>query len=102
MLRTSAVRRHEIDRKAEVCGSIGRRAARGFPCGFAYGTIGDTTTREVDLGTGVAAMKARKIRRWVVAVLAAAAVAAGVFASTAQSSADDMDWHMTGNQSIIR
>jgi hypothetical protein len=44
MLRTSAVRRLQIDRMAEVCGSIGRRAAGAFLCGFGYGTIGDTTT----------------------------------------------------------
>jgi hypothetical protein len=29
---------------AELCGSIGRRAAGAFPCGFGYGNIGDTTT----------------------------------------------------------
>jgi hypothetical protein len=47
-------------------------------------------------------MKARRVRRWVVAVLAAAAVAAGVFASTAQSSASDLDWHMPAGHTVAR
>jgi hypothetical protein len=101
MLKTSAVRRHQIDRKAEVCGSIGRRVARGFLCGFAYGTIGDTTTTHDYHGTGVA-MKARKIRRWVVAGLAAAAIATGIFLTNAQSSASDIDWHMPAGQHVVR
>jgi hypothetical protein len=54
------------------------------------------------LGTGVVTMNARKVRRWVVAVLAAAAVATGVFATTATSSADDMDWHMPASHSVAR
>jgi hypothetical protein len=47
-------------------------------------------------------MKARKIRRWVVAGLAAAALATGRFLTNAQSSASDLDWQMPVGQTVIR
>jgi hypothetical protein len=47
-------------------------------------------------------MKARKIRRWVVAGLAAAALATGIFLTNAQSSASDVDWQMPVGQTVIR
>jgi hypothetical protein len=86
---------------AEVCGSIGRRVAGGFLCGFGYGTIGDTTT-ELTSAPGVAAMKPRTIRRLVVAGLAAAAVAVGIFGSMATSSAQEFDWNAPASQVVVR
>ena len=47
-------------------------------------------------------MKARKIRRWVVAGLAAAAVATGIFLTNAQSSAKDIDWQMPAGHTVVR
>jgi hypothetical protein len=47
-------------------------------------------------------MKPRTIRRLVVAGLAAAAVALGIFGSMATSSAQDLDWTQPVNHSVIR
>jgi ABC-type glycerol-3-phosphate transport system substrate-binding protein len=47
-------------------------------------------------------MKPRTIRRLVVAVLAAAAVALGVFGSMATSSATDIDWTSPVNHTVVR
>jgi hypothetical protein len=47
-------------------------------------------------------MKARRVRRWVVAVLAAAALAAAVFATNAQSSASDIDWAAPAGHTVVR
>jgi hypothetical protein len=47
-------------------------------------------------------MKARKVRRWVVGVLAVASVAAGVFASTATSTASDIDWNAPVSHTVAR
>jgi hypothetical protein len=75
---------------------------RGFPVRFWLWHDQGYHYHHDHLGTGVIAMNARKVRRWLVAVLAAAAVAAGIFASTAQSSADDMDWHAPMNNTVVR
>ncbi len=47
-------------------------------------------------------MKTRKIRRWIVVGLAAAAVATGVFASGATSSASDYEWSMPVDRTVVR
>ena len=47
-------------------------------------------------------MKPRTIRRLVVAGLAAAAVAVGIFGSMATSNASDVDWTQQVNHSVIR
>jgi Spy/CpxP family protein refolding chaperone len=47
-------------------------------------------------------MKPRTIRRLVVAGLAAAAVALGIFGTMATSSASDMEWHMPVNHTVVR
>ena len=47
-------------------------------------------------------MKPRFIRRLVVAGLAAAAVALGIFGSMATSSADDYDWNMPASHTVVR
>jgi hypothetical protein len=47
-------------------------------------------------------MKPRTIRRLVVAGLAAAALAVGVFGSLATSSADEVEWHMPASHTVVR
>ena len=47
-------------------------------------------------------MKPRNIRRFVVAGLAAAAVALGIFGSMATSSADDLEWNMPASHTVVR
>jgi hypothetical protein len=47
-------------------------------------------------------MKPRTIRRLVVAALAAAAIALGIFGSMATSSASDIDWGSPVNHTVVR
>ena len=47
-------------------------------------------------------MKPRNIRRLVVAGLAAAALAFGVFGSMATSGASDIDWNMPASHTVVR
>jgi hypothetical protein len=47
-------------------------------------------------------MKPRTIRRLVVAGLAAAAIALGIFGTNAVSSAGDIEWTQQVNDSVIR
>lgn len=47
-------------------------------------------------------MKPRTIRRLVVAGLAAAAVALGIFGSMATSNAADIDWSAPASHSVVR
>jgi hypothetical protein len=47
-------------------------------------------------------MSPRTVRRWVVAGLAAAAVALGIFGAMSSAGASDIEWHMPANQTIVR
>lgn len=47
-------------------------------------------------------MKPRTIRRLVVAGLAAAAIALGIFGSMATSNAEDIDWTSPVNHTVVR